>query len=193
MKLVVNDSIDSFESWLSREYIPNDLKQSLSSASILIVPIEDLRENVDLAFPVGTSELFQYFKENLPTDLGIDICIRDEDYQEFAFFSDYKRYGKFFVKSLAVPVFVTVLSAYITYKVLKEDKSKPQIEIKNSTVNFLDGEHISNLTDKKYLEPTHISFSVTIEDTLGNTKNISYDGPAENVDEVFKTLKEYED
>lgn len=201
MGLTITDSNESFETWLSKDFVTDELKQLVSNASILIVPFENLRDTPNpLLFPIGTEEILRFFKEKLPEGQLIDICITDEDYQEFAFYSDYKRLGNFVVKAVAVPVFVAILSAYVYDKYIKEDNTKPQIQIidksthtnidnstHNTTIN-----HISKLADKKYLEPTHIKFSVTVVDSVGASKNISYEGPASEIDNVLKSLKEYE-
>lgn len=201
MELTITDTTDNFESWLNKEFVTDELRKLISDASILIVPFENLRDTPNpLLFPIGTEEILRYFKEKLPTEQLIDICITDEDYQEFAFYSDYKRLGNFMVKSVAVPIFVTILSAYVYDKYIKEDNTKPQIQIiDKSTYTTIDNSthttvnnHISKLADKKYLEPTHIKFSVTVVDTAGTSKNISYEGPANEIDTVLKSLKEYE-
>ncbi|MDD4576812.1 MAG: hypothetical protein PHI36_10335, partial [Bacteroidales bacterium] len=165
----------------------------LSNASILIVPFENLRDTPNpLLFPIGTEDILRYFKEKLPQGQIIDICITDEDYQEFAFYSDYKRLGNFIVKSFVIAAFVNILSAYVYDKFIKEDDSKPQIQIIDKSTHTTINNHISTLTDKKYLEPTHIKFSVTVVDSFGKSKNISYEGPASEIDTVLKSLKEYE-
>lgn len=201
MELAITDSNENFETWLSKDFVTDELKQLVSNASILIVPFENLRDTPNpLLFPIGTEEILRFFKEKLPEGQLIDICITDEDYQEFAFYNDYKRLGNFVVKAVAVPVFVTILSAYVYDKYIKEDNTKPQIQIidksthtnidnstHNTTIN-----HISKLADKKYLEPTHIKFSITVVDTVGASKNISYEGPASEIDNVLESLKEYE-
>ncbi len=201
MELTITDSNESFETWLSKDFVTDELKQLVSNASILIVPFENLRDTPNpLLFPIGTEEILRFFKEKLPEGQLIDICITDEDYQEFAFYSDYKRLGNFVVKAVAVPVFVAILSAYVYDKYIKEDNTKPQIQIiDKSTYTNIDNSthnttinHISKLADKKYLEPTHIKFLVTVVDTVGASKNISYEGPASEIDNVLKSLKEYE-
>ena len=193
MELTITDSNDTFESWLQKDFVSEDLKKLLSKASILIVPFENLRDTPNpLLFPIGTESILRYFKKNLPNEQLIDICITDADYQEFAFYNDYKRIGNFIVKAVAVPVFVTIMSAYIYDTYIKEDNTKPQIEIIDKSTNTTINNHISFLADKKYLEPTQIKFSVTVVDTIGQSKSISYEGPASEIDTVLKSLKEYE-
>lgn len=193
MELTITETSESFESWLSKDFVTEDLRDTLSKASILIIPFEKLRDTPNpLLFPVGTEDILRYFKEKLSQEHVIDICITDADYQEFVFNSDYKRLGNFLVKSVAVPVFVTILSAYVYDKYIKEDNTKPQIEIIDNSTHTTINNHISTLADKKYLEPTHVKFSVTVVDTTGASKKISFEGPAKDIDTALKALKEYE-
>ena len=134
----------------------------------------------------------QSFQNRLPQEISIDICISDNDYQTFEFNNHYRKIGKFVIKSVAVPIFISIISAYIYDKYIKSDESKPQIQVidnsSNTTIN-----HIGTLTDKQYLEPTHIDFSVTVESLDGTSKTIEYEGPATEVETVLKALKEYEE
>ena len=194
MELTINDTNENFETWLNKEFVTENLKKLLADKSILLIPFENLRDTPNpLMFPIGTENVLRYFKNNLPKNQTIDICISDEDYQEFAFYSDYKRLGNFLVKSVAIVVFVNVLSSYVYDQYIKTDETKPQIQIIDKSTNTTINNHISNLTDKKYLEPTHIKFSVTVVDSLGKSKNISYEGPASEIDSVLKSLKDYEE
>jgi hypothetical protein len=168
------------------------MRESLAESSILIVPFEDLRPNTPPVFPIGTDDLYRYFRTHLPSNTIVEICIDDSSYQEFAFYSDYKRLGNFIVKNVAIPVFATVLAAYVYDKFVKEDDSKPQIQIIEQSTQITIDTDISVITDKKYLEPTHIKFSVTVVDTIGASKKIDYEGPAKEIDSVLKALKEYE-
>ncbi|NBG67156.1 hypothetical protein [Acidiluteibacter ferrifornacis] len=192
MDLQISDSNESIETWLLKDFVTDDLRTDLKDVAILIVPVENLRENVHLAFPIGTEGILGYFKEQLQSNIKIDICITDEDYQEYAFYSNYKRLGDFVIKKVAIPVFVTVLSSFVIQKIIAEDNSQPQIEIKDESVNVTINNHISTLAEKKYLEPTQIKFSVTVVDSSGTSKKFSYEGPATNIDTVLKSLKDYE-
>lgn len=188
----IKDSKTTFDEWVNKDYIPDNLKESLSNAAILIIPSENLRDYDKPLFPTSTDEIFRYFKKNLPQDLTIDICISDEDFVEYAFNSNYKRLGLFLVKSAAIPVFVALFSAYIYDTYIKDDESKPQTTVIDNSKNVT---IINNgtLTDKKYMEPTNIMFSVTLIDSVGNSKEINYEGPAKEVDVVLKALKDYEE
>lgn len=193
MELTITDSNENFETWLTKDFVTDELRQLVSNASILIVPFENLRDTPNpLLFPIGTDEILRYFKEKLPEEQLIDICITDPDYQEFGFYNNYRRLGNFLIKGAAVPVFVTILSSFIYDKYIKEDASKPQIQIIGNSTHTTINNDISKLTDKKFLEPTHIKFSVTVVDTSGTSKNLNYEGPASDIDNVLKSLKVYE-
>ena len=194
MELTITNTTETFDSWLKKDFLDEELKEILTKASILIVPFENLRNTENpLMFPVGTENILRYFKAKLPDEYLIDICIPDKLYQEFAFNNEYKRLGNFIIKSVVVPVFISIMSAYIYDTFIKIENSQPKIEIIDKSTNNIINNHISTLSDKKYLEPTYIKFSVTIVDTTGCSKNINYEGPTSDIDTIFKSLKKYEE
>jgi len=192
MELTITSTTETFENWLEKSFIDDDVRELLAKASILIVPFENLRNTKIPPFPAGTETVLHYFQEHLPQGQTIDICISDEDYQVFQFNSNYRNIGKFVVLAIAIPAFVNVLSSYVYDKFIKPDETKPQIQIIDNSIHDTTVNHISILADKEYLEPTHIEFSITVVDSVGVSKNISYRGPATEIDNVLKALKEYE-
>lgn len=193
MELKITDATENFRTWLEKSYIDIELKNELSNASILIVPFENLRDSIGPVFPTGTDYLLQYFQKRLPQEISIDICISDSDYQTFEFNNHYRRIGKFVIKSVAIPVFVSIISSYIYDKYIKSDESKPLIQVIDNSSNTTTINHIETLTEKQYLEPTHIDFSVTVDSIDGTSKTIEYEGPATEIETVLKALKEYEE
>ncbi|OWP85331.1 hypothetical protein [Flavobacterium davisii] len=207
MTLTIIDSTETFSTWLNREYIDEELQKELAKASILLTPFEDLRDNTPPVFPIGTESLIDYFKKNLPSEISIDICIGEDDYLEFAFYNNYKRLGKFVILSVTIPIFITVFSSYVYDNFIKEDESKPPIiTVDNSTTitnkttvinnppikKVIDSKSPSEITQKKFLQPTHIKFTVTVVDSTGTSKEIDYEGPANEVGTALNALKEYE-
>jgi hypothetical protein len=193
MELKITDATENFRTWLEKSYIDIELKNELSNVSILIVPFENLRDSIGPVFPTGTDYLLQYFQKHLPQEISIDICISDSDYQTFEFNNHYRRIGKFVIKSVAIPIFVGIISSYIYDKYIKSDESEPQIQVIDNSSNTTTINHIGILTDKQYLEPTHIDLSVTVESIDGTSKTIEYEGPATEFETVLKALKEYEE
>lgn len=194
MKIEVLDSNENFKTWLDRDYITEELRSELKNASILIVPFENLREFENPLFPIETNGLLKFFQQNLSQEIAIDICITDDLYTEFGFYNNYKRLGKFVVIAVAIPTFVTILSAYIYDKYIKEDESKPSIDIiDNSTKTVINNTHISEISEKKYLQPTQVKFSVTVVNSSGNSKEIKFEGPAKEIKTALEALKKYEE
>lgn len=194
MNIEVLDSTENFQSWISRDYITEELKNELQKASVLIVPFENLRDFEKPLFPIETSNILRYFQQNSDKDFTVDICITDELYTEFAFYNNYKRLGKFVVVTVAIPTFVTILSAYVYDKYIKEEESKPEINIiDNSTKIVVNDTHISTVSQKKYLQPVQVKFSVTVVDSSGNSKEIKFEGPAKEINSALEALKKYEE
>jgi hypothetical protein len=191
-ELKITDGTETFESWVNRSYIPEELKEKLLQSSILILPAEYLREGQETLFPVSTDKILRFFNNNLPEDLSIDICIADYDYQEFAFYTDYKRLGHFMVKTVALTVFLNLLSNYIYDEYIKADESIPEIRIVDEKTKKPIDEDLSSITEKKYLDSTHVKFTVSVVDTNGTSKNINYEGPANKLDDILKSLDDYE-
>lgn len=191
-KFIVEESKENFETWTSKDFISSEIRESIKSASILIVPTIGFREPNELTFPIGTEDFFQYIKENLPKDFTIDFCINDDDYQELALYSNYRRLGNFLVTTVALGVFLNLLSSYIYDKAIKEDESKPPIQI----INIDNSKHqtIINSTEetklpKKFLEAPKVKFSITVVDTNGTSKDFHYEGPAKDVKNVTEEIK----
>lgn len=194
MNIKVLDSTENFQTWISRDYVTEELKNELQKASVLIVPFENLRDFEKPLFPIETSNILRYFQQNSDKDFTVDICITDELYTEFAFYNNYKRLGKFVVVTVAIPTFVTILSAYVYDKFIKEEESKPEINIiDNSTRIVVNDTHISTVSQKKYLQPVQVKFSVTVVDSLGNSKEIKFEGPAKEINSALEALKKYEE
>lgn len=188
--LIVQDSNETFESWINKEFIPSDIKPILSQASILFVPTIEFRGENELTFPVLTESIFNYFKENLPKGINAEICIADSQYHELALHSDYKRIGNFVVTKIAIPIFVGILLNYINDTYTKPEQAQPQITITN--IDNSSHTTIINQTSKqipKYLEPTKVQFSITVVDSNKTSKEFKYEGPAKDVKTVVDEIK----
>lgn len=192
MAVIINDTSESFETWINKDYIDKELKSIISKASILIVPFEDLRESVGPVFPSDTESVLYFFQKNLPQDILIDICISDSDYQTFKFNNHYRKIGKFVVTSVVIPVFINILSEYINNNFIKFDESKPVIQVIDNSVHTTTTNNIT-LETKDFLEPAHVEFFVTIVSKDGTSKKIEYKGPTSEIKTVYNALKEYEE
>lgn len=120
---IINDSEETFSTWISRGFLSDDLRKQLLEADILIVPIEGFGNLTVPVFPVKTEELFHFLKKNLPQDLEVDICIEDNDYKELALHSDLIILAGFVVTQVNLPVLINLVSSYI-YQKISQSKSK---------------------------------------------------------------------
>ena len=182
--LTISDSSDNFQTWINKTFIPENLRNSLVKASVLILPEESFRNETYPLFPVTTDQLFQYLRINLPEN-SVDLCIDDSNYRELALHSDYKRIGKFIVVAAFIPVFINCLSNYITETYIKKDEAKPNIIIINQKSQNAEPQ----TAPKKYMESTKVKFSVIVVDSNGTSKEYKYEGPAKDVNNVAEQMK----
>jgi len=158
--VVITDSSENFDTWINREYISEGLKSDLKKANILLVPTEGFRNKNIPVFPVKTEELFTYIKNRLPSEYKIDICIEDKEYKELALHSDLVIIGSFVVASIVVPILVNIISEYIKQKILKMGEKRG------------------------------VKVSLTIVDAKGVSKNLTYEGEAENFGRIINKLND---
>jgi len=160
-ELIVEKSTNSFENWITKDYISSELKNELKQADILIVPIENFRGIEEPAFPEGTEQLFTYLKKQFSSNhkYNIDICIEDEDYMELALHNDLINLGYFILTIGVAPIFVNLISDYISSKLFSSNK------------------------DRK------IKTSISIIENDGTSKEITYEGNIEHFDSVIDEIE----
>ena len=165
--LKIKDSTHSREEWMEIAGLPEELKETVMDADVLIVP--SLIQNQPKAFMVGTMDLYAVLKAQMGDKM--EICIADDDYEEIELNSRILRLGRFCVKQVALPLFLSVLSAYI-YDRLKEPEP---VEV---TVEL-----------PEYQQPATVSFTIAVEDTLGKKKEFQYEGPAADYKQVAAEIE----
>lgn len=84
----IERSDKDFAYWRARPFIGEDLRRQLSQASVLVVPQEGFRDSAEPLFPAGTEELLGHLRDAIPAEIGVDICIEDDEYRELALHSD---------------------------------------------------------------------------------------------------------
>lgn len=165
--LKIKDSTHSREEWMEIAGLPEELKETVMDADVLIVP--SLIQNQPKAFMVGTMDLYAVLKAQMGDKM--EICIADDDYEEIELNSRILRLGRFCVKQVALPLFLSVLGAYI-YDRLKEPEP---VEV---TVEL-----------PEYQQPATVSFTIAVEDTLGKKKEFQYEGPAADYKQVTAEIE----
>ena len=215
--LTITPTSENFEYWLNQPFIDDALREELRSASVLLVPTIGFRNDDELTFPVETEQFLGYLKRNLPDGITVDICIEAEQYQELSLNSNYRRIGTFVVASVILPAFLQIFSSYVYDSYIKpKEQSQPSATV-SSSVNIDNSVHV-NATDspplahhkknkkkgadasiaserktvvKEYMAPPKVKFTlIVVNDSTGESKEFSYDGPAEDVSKVVKALGE---
>lgn len=87
-------------------------RKKLGNCSILMLPIENFRQQAPLSFFEGFRNLYIYLREKLGKE-KFDLCIDKENIQELALHSDEFRLGIFILESFLAPVLVGLLVEYL--------------------------------------------------------------------------------
>lgn len=121
--LTVENTHTSFPEVLTKNYIDSDRLLELEKSKIILLPLENYREQIPLCFHHGTRSLYLYFKENHP-EIDLDLCINEKDFKELALHSDEFRLGTFILEKILAPTFVSLLTHYIinALSAKKDDK-----------------------------------------------------------------------
>lgn len=154
--LKINDAIRSREEWMDIAGLPEKLRQNVMVADVLIVP--SMLQDQPKVFMVGTMDLYTILKKNLGDRM--EICIADEDYEEIELNSRTLRLGSFMVVSVALPLFLNLVGNYIYDRLTEPDPVAKEVDV------------------PEYQQPATVSFTITVEDTLGKKKEFQYEGPA---------------
>ena len=154
--LKIKDSTRSREEWMEIAGLPEDLRPNVMAADVLIVP--SMIQDQPKAFMVGTMDLYALLKSHLGDKM--EICIADEDYEEIELNSRTLRLGSFLVASVALPLFLNLVGNYIYDWLTEPDPVVKEVDV------------------PEYQQPATVSFTITVEDTLGKKKEFQYEGPA---------------
>lgn len=158
-KVEIADVNLTFDTYLNKPYIDDDLRSQLQKANILIVPVEGFRDSEEPMFPDGTGELYQFLVENVPDGVAVDVAINDDNFTELALHSDLIIIGSFLVHEIITPTFVHLLSDYIKYRWSSRASSE------------------SPASDRA------VSVTLVVASANGDSKSITYNGPTEEFSE----------
>ncbi|MDA2233792.1 hypothetical protein PDM89_11930 [Bacillus cereus] len=114
--LNVEQVTENMDTWINRSYITEPLKEELQKANVLILPKEGFRDYKEPVFPIGTEDIYIFFKEHSNEKFSPEICIEDKDYKELALHSSLLILGSFAVTVMVAPIFVDVISHYLEKK-----------------------------------------------------------------------------
>lgn len=165
--LKINDATRSREEWMEITGLPENLRPNVMAADVLIVP--SMIQDQPKAFMVGTMDLYAILKKGL--DDKMEICIADEDYEEIELNSRTLRLGRFMIKSVALSLFLNVVGNYIYDWLTEPNPVAKEVDVPECQ------------------QPATVSFTITVEDTLGKKKEFQYEGPAADYKKVAAEIQ----
>lgn len=155
----ISESSLTFEEIYKKPFFPKQYEQELKKANVLLIPFENTRSGIEVAFPETTTEFLQFLKEQNDKELVSDIAIDDEHYQKLELHSAVITIATCIVQEVVWPIVASIIAAYIYDEVKKYHRTPNEMTAKLDV----------------YVEKD------------GKTKRISYEGPASKVEDVLKT------
>ena len=143
-KRIIFKDIENIEEYTNKNYIPDNLKEQIQSADIVILPIEGFRNYKQPIFPRGTESIYLYLKKNLPSKYNLEIAISDEDYKELSLNYALIDLGIFMLKEVILPLFLNLLANYTFYKFPSKNNNVKLKIILTDKLKSIDFEGSSN-------------------------------------------------
>jgi hypothetical protein len=116
-----------FKSAIERPYIGPKRIAELTKSNIVILPLENFRDDVPLCFHSGTRNIFLFLKEI--DGFQPEICVEKDQYKEITLHSDELRFGTFLLTYVIAPIFVSVFSNYINKKLNAKQDDKVSLNV----------------------------------------------------------------
>ncbi len=80
--IMVTDALLHFEDVYQKPYFASQYLDEIKNANLLLIPSENIRENMEPIFPELTSDLFRYLKNHAQENVKVDIAVDDEHYHK---------------------------------------------------------------------------------------------------------------
>ncbi len=151
---------------LDSSYIDESLREQLAGADLLFIPDDDAHGSGAITFPVGTREVFQYMRDNIPSPGKVEIAIRDEDYVELALYDTTIIITTFVTTRVFLPVVLNLLSRWI------EDRLGVRFTKAQVKARLIVEEKDGRSFDLQYEGPAK-TFTETVRDALPGQRDDS--------------------
>ena len=115
----ISESSLTFEEIYKKPFFPKQYEQELKKANVLLIPFENARSGIEVAFPETTTEFLQFLKEQNDKELVSDIAIDDEHYQKLELHSAVITIATCIVQEVVWPIVASIIAAYIYDEVKK--------------------------------------------------------------------------
>ncbi|OGR44162.1 MAG: hypothetical protein A2X35_13280 [Elusimicrobia bacterium GWA2_61_42] len=145
----VSETSENFSYWLNRPYIGGELRKELEKSTLLVIPSENFRGKDGPYFPNSTEDFLDFLRSNAREGLVPDICIDDSQFKIIALHHDLIVLGGIVVTAIVAPVAADLIGEYIKKKIWSDKAEEPTVK-----------------------------FNMTVVETDGKAKMMSYEGPA---------------
>lgn len=158
-KISVEDTDISFQSVYEEDYFPQNLLEEIDKANMLIIPDCIFRDGYSrYVFPETTQEFLEYAKEKASDEFVPDIAADDDSFNKMELHSAVITVATFIVKKVVFPIALNIVSCFLYDQVKKHHRKENELSCKLKII-ITDGE---------------------------KNKVISYEGPANSVEEALK-------
>lgn len=133
-KLIIEDISFSKTDLLNKKYIPKRYKEDISSAGIIVIPSENVRDGLGLTFPERTVGIVDYLQSTI--DTTIEYAVDDDEFQELELHSiDVVIPILFVAQEIMLPIVLSGVYDFIKSKVIgnRELKATVELEIYHET------------------------------------------------------------
>lgn len=130
----------NFEYWYCRPYLSEHTKEIARSASILLVPLEDVPNTNGPVFPSEVRGYYAYLREHVADNNQIGICIDEEQFREIILRGRLLSLGRIVVTLAVAPLAMNLTSYYVQKSVDANTDPTVRFEL---TVTKPDGSCVS--------------------------------------------------
>ena len=134
-EILIVESVEvTLEDFLDRLVISPDLRQQLSRANLIILPL-DVELPAPLSGPVFspiTDDLYQYLRDHAPPELIPEVAVADEDYRELDLRGDLEVLGGMVLLQGVLPFAIGLLTNFVSSRF---DKRGSEIELELTAIN----------------------------------------------------------
>ncbi len=81
------DALLRFEDVYQKPYFAVQYMDEIKKANLLLIPSENIRENMGPVFPELSSDFFRYLKKYAPDHINVDIAVDDDHYHKLVLHS----------------------------------------------------------------------------------------------------------
>jgi len=113
-RLEIEESDSNLNTWISKPFVGNELRQQLRQANVLLVPQTGyFTDQETLNFPKGTEEFFLFLKEHSESKLCVDICVEDDDFTTLIQHADILTIASIVMTVVVAPITINLISDFI--------------------------------------------------------------------------------